>query len=126
VYLTLDAASPIAPGEQLRRQFEALIVGGSLPAGERLPSVRQLARDLGLANATVAKVYRDLERDGLISTGGRGSYVNPLGADGTARRERSLRDAALAFAQSARQLGAGADEAARAVRAAYTASVEQP
>lgn len=48
------------------RQFRGLIVSGRLAADERLPTVRQTARDLGVAAGTAAKAYRMLEQDGLV------------------------------------------------------------
>lgn len=50
------------------RQFRGLIVSGQLGAGERLPTVRQTASDLGVAPGTAAKAYKLLERDGLVVT----------------------------------------------------------
>jgi len=54
------------PGEQIKAQISGLIATNELPAGALLPSVRQLARDLGIAAGTVASAYRDLQVQGLI------------------------------------------------------------
>ena len=61
-----------APTDQIRDQLRGLIAAGHLAAHDRLPSVRQLAKDLGVAPGTVAKAYRALEAEGLLiaSTGG--------------------------------------------------------
>ncbi|MFJ3956108.1 GntR family transcriptional regulator [Arthrobacter sp. NPDC090010] len=68
--------SPVPPFEQVRAQFEAMIRSGELPDGARLPTVRALAGDLGLAAGTVARAYRELEAAGLIRTARRsGSTV---------------------------------------------------
>ena len=65
-----------ATSAQLREQITAAAVAGSLPAGTKLPTVRALADQLGLAPNTVAKAYRELENAGVIETRGRaGSYV---------------------------------------------------
>lgn len=48
------------------RQLRALIVSGQLGANERLPTVRQTAADLGIAQGTAAKAYKMLEQDGLV------------------------------------------------------------
>jgi DNA-binding transcriptional regulator YhcF (GntR family) len=56
------------PAEQVYGQLRGLITAGRLAADERLPSVRQLAADLGIAPGTVAKAYRQLEEDGLVVT----------------------------------------------------------
>lgn len=57
-----------SPAIDIYRQFRGLIVSGQLGAGERLPTVRQTASDLGVAPGTAARAYRLLERDGLVVT----------------------------------------------------------
>src|SRR3954470_16447797 len=95
--LPLDASSAVPPSEQLRAQVADRAASGDLPAGTRLPTVRALAEELGLAGNTVAKAYRALESDGVISTEGRrGTFVS--GATGNAR------DAATAYVATARRL----------------------
>ncbi len=61
----------VAPFEQVRVQIAAQIATGQLPSGTRLPTVRALAVELGLAVNTVARVYKELEADGLVVTEGR-------------------------------------------------------
>lgn len=74
--IVLAPGSP--PQEQIREQLHGLISSGLLAANERLPSVRQLASDLGVAPGTVAKVYKSLEAEGLLITRmGGGTRVNP-------------------------------------------------
>lgn len=63
---------PTPPYEQLRRQFVELIHSGVLSAGDRLPPLRQLAADLGLAVGTVARTYRELEAAELVVSRRRG------------------------------------------------------
>ena len=60
----LDDASPAPPYDQIRHQVVGLVDSGELPAGSRLPSVRALAEQLGLATNTVARAYRELEHAG--------------------------------------------------------------
>ena len=73
----VDASSPVPPFEQLRAGIAGQVAGGELPAGAKLPTVRQLAADLGLAANTVARAYRELEADGVIATQGRrGTFVS--------------------------------------------------
>ncbi|MEH3032980.1 MAG: GntR family transcriptional regulator [Aeromicrobium erythreum] len=80
--LTIDPTSPEPPFEQLRRQVAAAVADGSLAPGHRLPTVRGLATDLGLAVNTVAKAYRTLEADGVLETRGRaGTFVRGTGVD---------------------------------------------
>jgi len=113
--LTIDPKSPVPPFEQLRLQFVEQIRGGELAAGAKLPTVRRLADDLGLAPNTVARCYRELERDGFIETRGRnGSFVSAQG-DPAAQQAQV---AARAYADRIRQLGLSTDDALTWVAAA--------
>ena len=93
--MRLDPIDPSAaepPFEQLRRQIAARASGGELPAGTRLPTVRALAAEVGLAVNTVARVYRELEADGVVVTEGRrGTFVSPSAA-ATGHRRAGGRD----------------------------------
>jgi len=74
--IRVDPRSPIPLGEQLRRGLRRAIAEGELRTGDPLPPVRQLAGDLGINLNTVARAYRELERDGLVSPArGRGTVV---------------------------------------------------
>jgi len=100
--ITIDATSPVPPYEQLRVQLAGQISQRVLPVGARLPTVRALATDLGLAVNTVARAYRELEAAGLIETRGRaGSFV---AAAGERSRERALH-AAEEYAATVAALG---------------------
>lgn len=62
--------------EQICIQIKSLIMNGTLQAGEMLPSMRALARDLHISVITVQRAYEDLTRDGFIETvTGKGSFV---------------------------------------------------
>ena len=118
--LEVDTGSPVPPYEQIRTQVVTMIATGVLPEGTRLPAIRQLSRDLGLASGTVARAYRELETAGVISTRGRhGTFVERSGngevPDG---QKQQLTDAARSFAVKAQQLGVESDEALKAARAA--------
>ena len=79
--ITLDHRSPVPPYEQVREQIRDRVARGKLAPGTRLPTVRGLATDLGLAPNTVARAYRELEALGVIETRGRaGSVVSGDGA----------------------------------------------
>ncbi|MFD7082158.1 GntR family transcriptional regulator [Streptomyces sp. NPDC002181] len=105
------AAGAAAPYEQLRTQIAEAARSGKLPVGYKLPTVRGLAEELGLAANTVAKAYRALEGDGVIETRGRnGTFVAAAG-DGAAREAAS---AAQAYAERAKRLGLSFDEATAA------------
>lgn len=76
--ITVDAASGVAPFEQVRDQFADLIASGTLAEGDKLPTVRGLATDLQLAPGTVARAYKELEAQGLVTTRSRaGTVVAP-------------------------------------------------
>ncbi|MGK5730163.1 GntR family transcriptional regulator [Streptomyces sp. URMC 124] len=113
-----DAAEP--PYEQIRARIADRARSGELPVGFKLPTVRGLAEELGLAANTVAKAYRALETDGVIETRGRnGTFVAAPGD--TAAREAAA--AAAAFAARAHRLGLDHESARaaaeEALRAAY-------
>lgn len=62
--------------EQICIQIKSLIMDGTLAAGEALPSMRVLAKDLHISVITVQRAYEDLTRDGFIETvSGKGSFV---------------------------------------------------
>ena len=84
--LELDADSTVPPYEQLRQQVTALVLAGGLAPGDRLPSIRQLANDLALAGGTVARAYRELEADSVVTTHGRNGTV--IQGHRAARRRR--------------------------------------
>ncbi|WP_031088051.1 GntR family transcriptional regulator [Streptomyces sp. NRRL WC-3549] len=118
--IALDPDTATAPYEQLRVQLSEQARSGALPVGFRLPTVRGLADELGLAANTVAKAYRALEADGVIETRGRnGTFVAAAG--GAAHRKAAT--AAQEYAEQARRLGLSRAEALSgaedAVRAAY-------
>lgn len=114
----IDPGSSVAPFEQLRLQVIEAVKSGELAPGTRLPTVRQCADELGLAPNTVAKAYRELERDEVIVTRGRnGSFVAATG-DAT---HRHAQRAATEYASRIAQLGISPDEAAEIVLAALRA-----
>jgi DNA-binding transcriptional regulator YhcF (GntR family) len=117
--ITLDPRSSVPPYEQVRMQLAERISQGTLPAGTRLPTVRRLADDLGLAVNTVARSYRELEAAGLVETRGRAGTV-VLGNDPA--RER-VRESARAYAAVAREVGLTTEEALQVVRTALEPSV---
>lgn len=76
IAISVDPSSAEPPFEQVRRQIAAATSAGHLEPGHKLPTVRQLAADLGLAINTVARAYRELESDRIIETHGRrGTFV---------------------------------------------------
>jgi len=110
--LLLDSNSPVPPYEQIREQLWRLIASGQLPIGAQLPSVRQLASDLGVAPNTVVRAYNELEREGWVVTSARrGVMVAPrppvLPAE---ERFRQLEGAVAHLLLTAYHLGVSAAE----------------
>ena len=104
----LDPTAADQPYEQLRTQIAARVASGELAAGTRLPTVRALAGELRLAVNTVARVYRELETDGVVVTEGRrGTFVAGSAVAGTAE----VRDAADRYAATLRRAGVSLAEA---------------
>jgi DNA-binding transcriptional regulator YhcF (GntR family) len=73
--ISINLRSPVPPFEQIRAQITSLITVGTLAPGTRLPTVRSLASDLGLAAGTVARAYKELELAGLTETRRRNGTV---------------------------------------------------
>lgn len=74
--LTIQLDSPVPIGDQIRLGLRRAIAAGEVNPGDSLPTVRQLAADLGVNLNTVARAYRELESEGLVSTvRGRGTVV---------------------------------------------------
>jgi DNA-binding transcriptional regulator YhcF (GntR family) len=115
----VDTASPVAPYEQIRAQLAALIVTGRLTEDERLPTVRQLATDLGLAPGTVARAYRELEAAKLIRTRrGAGTRVATPPSEPPRPAPDQLATLARDFTSAARALGADTEAILAAIREA--------
>ena len=68
VSVTLDLTAATPPYEQVRTQIAGHIRTGTIRPGEKLPVVRALAADLGVATNTIARAYRELEAGGLVTT----------------------------------------------------------
>jgi DNA-binding transcriptional regulator YhcF (GntR family) len=123
--LVIDEDSFVPLVEQIRRGITAQVASGDLPIGTRLATVRQLARDLGLAPGTIARAYQLLESDGILETRGRrGSFVAaPPQAD--ASPVQSLNDLARAYLRQAQELGASVQDAVSAVQRQATNADDQ-
>ena len=113
--LTIDEHSPTPPFEQVRLQVIYAVRSGAATPGDKLPTVRRLAEELGLAPNTVARAYRELEQGEVIETRGRlGSFI---AATGDPTRRQAQR-AAVDYAERMRVLGLDAHDALAIVSAA--------
>lgn len=111
--IAVDDRSPVPPYEQLRAQIAALVRAGVLAEGTRLPAIRQLANDLGVAGGTVARAYRELEATGIVEARGRHGTVVAASAEST---DEQLVTVARSFLDTVLDLGASLDEAIAVLR----------
>lgn len=103
--------------EEITALFRGAITSGQLGDGERLPTVRQTARDFGVAVATAAKAYKSLEQEGLtVTRTAAGTRVAP----GASRAPQLVVERARALAQAAEEAGLTADDAVAVLRALFS------
>lgn len=112
--ITLDLGSATPQYEQIRQQIAALVATGALREGDRLPTVRTLAADLGVAPGTVARAYRELEAGGVVATRRRVGTV----VVAPSREPGRTRDLAAELVSAAASEGVGAQELLDIVRSA--------
>ena len=125
--LRLDDAGTVPRFEQLRAQLAVMVAVGRLEPGCRLPTVRDLAAQLGLAPGTVARAYHQLELDGSAQGRGRlGTFVvdEPPHSEPLRQRRERLATAADRFAFDIRQLGVDREAARQLLDEALTRSAE--
>ena len=110
--ITVDPAAEAAPFAQVRSQLLEAIATGVFTSGTRLPTIRQLAGDLGLANNTVARAYRELLADGVLeSRGRRGTFVRDKATDVVPdARSQRLDELVRNYIDGARAIGVPSDE----------------
>ncbi|SDD70003.1 transcriptional regulator, GntR family [Sanguibacter gelidistatuariae] len=113
--IAIDLDSGVPPYEQIRAQIMGHVSAESLKAGDRLPPIRALATDLGLAAGTVARAYRELELAGVVTTRRRAGTVI---ADGAVAADVLVQQAARAFVDQVRATGLSDDSILDAVRGA--------
>jgi GntR family transcriptional regulator len=121
--ITIDSRDPRPIYAQIEHALRAAIAAGRLRAGDRLPTVRELAVDLRVNANTVARVYSDLERAGVLETRrGVGSFVaaNPERARSAERKTRELQTFATRVLADASRHGFTLDEVLKALAAHRT------
>ena len=122
--ITVDVKSPTPPYEQIRSQIAAYVQGGLLTDGSRLPTMRALAADLGVATGTVARAYSELEAAGLIASRRRtGSVV--IGPRPPRAAEEAVHRAAVRLAAEARAAGIDGEAVLTIVRAALVGTGDE-
>ncbi|MDP9464039.1 MAG: GntR family transcriptional regulator [Actinomycetota bacterium] len=115
--LSVDPDRALPVYEQVREQIKRMVASGTLRAGTRLPTIRQLAADLGLAKGTIERAYDLLEADTVIETKGRkGTFVMEITKATKHEQTVGLTVAAESLVVIARQLGADETATVEAVR----------
>lgn len=119
--LEVDPASSVPIWSQIEEAVRRLVASGALPAGAPIPSVRDLARDLRVNPATVAKAYQRLADHGiLVVRRGEGTYVAEEPPTlSRQERDRLLQDGASRYANLAASIGASRNEASEKLRVAF-------
>lgn len=122
----IDPRSPTPLYEQIATQVRLAVAAGELAAGDGLPSVRQLARDLRVNPATVVQAYRELEADGFVETRhGAGTFVREVSVlRKEEERQEQARKIAHAALQRAARAGVPPEELVDAIRAAVGRGVQ--
>ena len=106
VQITIDSDSGIPLWLQLRNRLIYLIASGKFKAGDKLPTVRELAVDLGINYNTVSKVYQDIERDGyIVSKRGKGTFVAEQGLAEAEEAKTEIDFLADDFIRQCREMG---------------------
>ena len=123
--LRVDAAAAVPIWRQIEEGMTHLVAAGALGPGAAVPSVRDLARDLRVNPATVAKAYQRLVEQGVLEVRrGEGTFVaSAPPALPRGQRSRVIAEAATRYVAGIANLGASREEALQAVRDAWEATV---
>jgi GntR family transcriptional regulator len=127
MFLRIEKGSAVPISRQIAEQIATLCASGSLQPGDRLPSVRELARELAVNQNTILRVYERLVGEGLLEMRhGQGTFVGARAKRGqlAVHRER-LVDELRQIARQAVGLGLTTDEL-HELLAEAASGVEQP
>lgn len=117
LFISVDPALDAAPFQQIVEQLRGFIERGELHVGDALPTVRQLAGDLGVAPNTVARAYATLQEDGWLSGDGRrGTRVARAAPSDRRERARNLRESVAEFVSGLVHRGYSREEISSALR----------
>jgi len=109
VFIRVDSSNGVPVYEQIVRQVKFAIADGVVAAGDLLPSVRELARELAINPNTVARAFRELESEGLMETRrGLGAFIVDSQSAIERERERLAMQALDAFSEQIARLGPNA------------------
>lgn len=121
--LHIESQSKVPIYIQVEEQIRSLIAAGQLRPGDQLPTIRELAADLRVNYNTIARIYLDLDRDGVISTQrGRGTFVAGVPDEDqmTRTRQEKLEAIVCSALDEARALGYAPGEIAEAFQEELT------
>ena len=122
--MNFDPMSPI--WLQVATRLKQQIVTGELPPGSKLPGGRDLALQYGINPNTAARIYQEMEREGLCRTQrGLGTFVTESRETIGALREEMARQAVSRFLADLAGLGLSRDEAVRLIQKEETANDHQ-
>lgn len=121
----VDLTDPTPPYEQIRRAILDQVATGVLATGDRLPAIRALAGDLGLAPGTVARAYKELEEAGVLITR-RGAGTRIAEGAPVAQFNEDLQRLAETMVDAARTQSFGDEAILEAVRRALRSRPESP
>ena len=126
--LDIDPTQAAPIWRQIEDGVRRMVVSGTLAPGASVPSVRDLARELGVNPATVSKAYQQLTTAGVLEVRrGEGTFVASRPATMVDNERRALLEVeARRFAHTARDLGADRDEAVDALGRAWDGHDELP
>ena len=106
--------------EQLVEQLRMQIILGGMKAGAAMPSVRQMATELGINPNTIQKAYRRMEEEGMIlSVPGKGSFVSDNLAEMLTKQREDQRNKARLILLSCREMGITKEEITQMVEEIY-------
>jgi GntR family transcriptional regulator len=106
VQFHLDQRSGLPMYLQIVQQVKEALRLGLLDVGDQLPTVREVVAENAINPNTVAKAYRELERDGLVSaTPGRGTFISSTLAADSLEHHETLRQELLAWIAQAKRAG---------------------
>lgn len=125
--IRIDPGDALPIYRQIVEQVKAAIASGALAEGDRLPSHRDLSRDIVVAPLTIARAYDVLEREGfLVRERGKGAFVAAPAKHAASPAAKQLNGRANALVRHAQALGLSREEALRALLDAWKDGKERP
>lgn len=119
--IIINNSSPIKLYEQIENQIKTQILNGNLNAGEALPSIRTLAKELKVSIITTKRAYEELEKEGYIETVvGKGTFVS--NANSERLKEAALSEMELKLEEiiiTAKSFGLSLDECIEIFKSIY-------